>query len=264
MLNANLQKNLSGPVGTFTLAAEFSARSGEITALFGPSGAGKTSVLRMLAGLLAPDKIELWFRKQNWRYIPPGQRNIGFVFQDYALFPNMTVRENLDFAHKPRAIPPEALLEAFELTELTNQVPAQLSGGQQQRVALARALVQGPDVLLLDEPFSALEHRLRVKLGTYLKQAVREYGITTIFVSHDVGEVVRLAEKVVRLEAGQITAKGTPEDILLTDITEEGIPAEVLRHQDGETVVRIGTSMLRIPTADSMPAPGDFIRLQIR
>lgn len=263
MLKAKLQKSLSGPTGIFSLSVELSAHPGEILALYGPSGAGKTSVLRMMAGLLPPDEIDLYFRGQNWRYIPPSQRNIGFVFQDYALFPNMTVRENLDFASRPRALDQDQLLAAFELTALVNHLPAQLSGGQQQRVALARALVQGPDLLLLDEPLSALEHRLRVKLGNYLKQAVREYGITTILVSHDLGEVVRLADQVIRLEAGQVMATGTPEAVLLTDVTEEGLPAEVLRVEGDQVVVRIGQSVLRVPTKEHAGQPGERIRLRL-
>ena len=262
VLKANLKKSLSGPTGIFSLSVELSAHPGEILALYGPSGAGKTSVLRMMAGLLPPDEIDLFFRGQNWRYIPPSQRNIGFVFQDYALFPNMTVRENINFASRPRSFNQQQLLEVFELTALTDHRPAQLSGGQQQRVALARALVQGPDLLLLDEPLSALEHRLRVKLGNYLKQAVQEYGITTILVSHDLGEVVRLADQVIQLEAGQVTASGTPENVLLNDVTETGIPAEVLRVDGEQIVVRVGQSVLRVPTKEHAGKPGERIRLR--
>lgn len=264
MLKANLKKSLSGPTGTFSLAVVLTAQPGEILALYGPSGAGKTSVLRMMAGLLPPDEMSLHFRGQNWRYIPPNQRNIGFVFQDYALFPNMTVRENIDFASRPRTFDREQLLEAFELTALMDQKPALLSGGQQQRVALARALAQGPDVLLLDEPLSALEHRLRVKLGNYLKTAVREYGITTILVSHDLGEVVRLADQMIQLEVGQVVAAGTPENVLLTDVTDTGLPAEVLRVEGEHLIVRVGQSIIRITPTDSPAQVGDSIRLQLR
>lgn len=264
MLTANLKKTLNGPAGPFTLSVALSAQPGDILALYGPSGAGKTSVLKMLAGLLPPDEMELHFSGRNWRYIPPSQRNIGFVFQDYALFPNMTVRENLNFASRPRALDQDQLLTAFELTALVDHLPAQLSGGQQQRVALARALVQGPDLLLLDEPLSALEHRLRVKLGNYLKQAVKEYGITTVLVSHDLGEVVRLAGQVAQLDTGQIIATGSPQEVLLTDATDTGVPAEILRKADDHLVVRVGQSFLRVNRTMPQAQVGQTIHLDLR
>jgi molybdate transport system ATP-binding protein len=192
---------------------------GELVALSGPSGAGKTTLLRLLAGLSRPNNGFLTFDGQPWydharrQWLPPQRRPLGFVFQDYALFPNMTVRENLAFAAEGQ---PEArrivgeLLELLELSELAERRPAVLSGGQQQRVALARALARRPRLLLLDEPLSALDLPTRLRLQEVLGAVHRQYQLTTVLISHDPAEIARLADRVVELDLGQVRRVGPP------------------------------------------------------
>ncbi|MCL4119724.1 UNVERIFIED_CONTAM: hypothetical protein GTU68_004297 [Idotea baltica] len=177
----------------------------------------------MLAGLLSPDAGHISVNSQIWYDAlkkidrSPQKRRIGYVFQDYALFPNMTVRENLEYAkikyQDHHNI--ESLIDITELGELQHRNPQTLSGGQKQRVALARALVQQPEILLLDEPLAALDNKIRLKLQDYIKQVHREFNLTTILVSHDIGEIVKLSDNVIVLEAGKIKKQGTPEEIFI-------------------------------------------------
>lgn len=192
-------------------------------ALTGPSGAGKTTLLKQIAGLLIPEegKISIhdsvWLDTQNQIKLPPQRRNIGFVFQDYALFPNMTVAENLTFAlpkQGDKRIVDE-LLEATGLNNLAHRKPNQLSGGQQQRVALARALVRKPDLLLLDEPFSAVDPDMRSQLQELILKFHQLYQFTAIIVTHETSEIFRLADQVCVLENGKVTKFGTPGSIYL-------------------------------------------------
>ena len=184
------------------LDVEFTIQEGELVTLYGPSGAGKTTVLRMLCGLSTPDEGRISVRGQPWLdsakkiNLKPQHRDIGIVFQDYALFPNLTVKENLRYALKqdqPDAIVNE-LLEMMELTNLHDKKPELLSGGQRQRVALARAIVRKPRILLLDEPMSALDTALRVKIQDYILRVHEQFKLTTILVSHDIMEVIRLVQ----------------------------------------------------------------------
>ncbi len=170
------------------LDVEFTIQEGELVTLYGPSGAGKTTVLRMLCGLSTPDEGRISVRGQPWLdsakkiNLKPQHRDIGIVFQDYALFPNLTVKENLRYALKkdqPDAIVNE-LLEMMELTNLYDKKPELLSGGQRQRVALARAIVRKPRILLLDEPMSALDTALRVKIQDYILRVHEQFKLTTI------------------------------------------------------------------------------------
>lgn len=225
MLEIQLRKTLLSAQGTMLLDIDTNIESGKITTLFGTSGAGKTSILRMLAGLLAPEggKIvvngKLWYDAAQGTALKPQQRSIGYVFQDYALFPNMTVRQNLEFAfsNKKEVRQNQALIgqlmELMELDELQNRKPVTLSGGQRQRVALARALVSKPDLLLLDEPLSALDQTMRQTLQNYLLQLHQEFSPTILLVSHDVGEIFKVSDQVLVLEQGRITRKGTPSQI---------------------------------------------------
>ena len=217
-----LHKRLNAPSGKMDLEVNMAIEKGNLVALYGKSGAGKTSILRMIAGLMRPTQGKITVDNQSWCdtqhniYLRPQQRSIGFLFQDYALFPNMTVRGNLEFAKKKGQDSSiiEELIEVVELGDLQKRKPTTLSGGQQQRVALARALVQKPKLLLLDEPLSALDKEMRVKLQGYLLKVHREYGLTTILVSHDTEEVSRLADQVFWLEEGKIRQTGTPEEVL--------------------------------------------------
>lgn len=199
-----------------------------ILALTGPSGAGKTTLLRQIAGLAMPESGRITFGKDPWLdtangiHVPPQQRHIGFVFQDYALFPNMTVMQNLEFAlpknHHQELI--GHLLEIAGLTQLIDRKPHQLSGGQQQRVALARALVREPDLLLMDEPFAALDPDMQLQLQNLLLRLRRERPFTVILVTHDMGEIFRLADQVAIMENGRLTRIGSPAEVYLKDQTE--------------------------------------------
>ena len=220
MIQLKLEKKLSAANGIMNLTIDTTIQKGELIAIYGESGAGKTSILRMLAGLLTPDKGTIIVNNHTWfttkkTHLKPQDRKIGFVFQDFALFPNMSVRENLLFAldkgQNTNIV--EELINVIELTELQHAKPNQLSGGQKQRVALARALVQKPEILLLDEPLSGLDSTMRSKLQNYLLLIHKKYSLTTIIVSHSASEIVKLCNRVLVLKNGKIANEGTPLDI---------------------------------------------------
>jgi molybdate transport system ATP-binding protein len=221
MIELAFKKKLLGAAGEFTLEADLRIEQGEFVTLFGESGAGKTTLLRCLAGLAEPDAGSIrvngatWFDSSSQIRLPVQSRRIGYMFQDYALFPNMSVRGNLEFALKRGADPKrvDALIEMMRLGELQHRRPATLSGGQQQRVALGRALAAEPTLLLLDEPFAALDHETRLRLQDEVLQLQRRFRLTTVSVSHDVSEVYRLAERVFIIEQGRITRGGKPADL---------------------------------------------------
>lgn len=220
MISVQIRKKLNAAKGEMWLDLNLSIKEGQLVTLYGESGAGKTSTLRILAGLLKPDegaiKVEgnTWYDSKEGIDIKPQKRDLGFVFQDYALFPHMTVLENLEFASdKKNHAKINHLLDLMELGDLKNEKPKRLSGGQQQRVALARALAQNPKLLLLDEPLSALDLEFRRKLQRYLLNAHREFGLTTILVSHDLEEIFKLSDWVFELHHGKIRQQGTPEEL---------------------------------------------------
>ena len=196
--------------------------SGELVALLGPSGSGKTTILRMVAGLEYADDGHVYFGDQDATDIPVRDRGVGFVFQHYALFPQMTVAENIAFGMKVSKVKRTKqeiaarvadLLRLVKLEGLGNRFPTQISGGQRQRVALARALAVDPKVLLLDEPFGALDANVRRDLRRWLREIHEELGITTLFVTHDQEEALDLADRVVILNEGKIVQQGTPEEV---------------------------------------------------
>lgn len=203
------------------LKVNFAIEDGQLVTLYGDSGAGKTSILRMVSGLMKPDGGQILINGEPWYDSGKGiniktqKRKVGFVFQDYALFPNMTILENLRFALSKRQSEEviHELIELIELGDLRNKLPFTLSGGQQQRVALARALVQKPEILLLDEPLSALDLKIRLKLQDYIIRVHKQYSLTTLLVSHDVGEISKLSSHVMILEEGKIVRQGIPSDI---------------------------------------------------
>ena len=221
MIQAHISKSLHGANGDFQLDASLHVAEGEVVALFGASGVGKTTLLRCLAGLELPEQGNIVVSGETWLDIatrinlPPQQRRVGYMFQDYALFPNMSVRGNLEFALRKGADHNRVneLLELMALGELQHRKPDSLSGGQKQRVALARALSSEPRLLLLDEPFSALDAEMRSRLHDEILRLQKHFGITTVIVSHDVSEVCKLTSRVMMMEAGRIVQQGKPIDV---------------------------------------------------
>ncbi|MCD6253101.1 MAG: ABC transporter ATP-binding protein [Thermotogae bacterium] len=194
--------------------------AGEFLALLGPSGCGKTTTLLTIAGFYKPDQGEIYFDEQLVNDLPPRLRNIGMVFQSYALYPHMNVLDNIAFPLKLQKVPKSEwkaraieIAKLLEIADLLDRKPGQLSGGQQQRVALARALVRNPKLLLLDEPLSNLDAKLRIFMRAELKRLQKELGITTIFVTHDQIEAMTMADRIVVLREGRLQQVGTPDEL---------------------------------------------------
>jgi sulfate transport system ATP-binding protein len=201
-------------------AVSFEAPARAITALLGPSGAGKSTVLRLVAGLERPDEGRIFLSGRDVTGLRPAARRCGFVFQNYALFPHLTVRENVAFGLEVRHAPRrevrarvDALLEKVQLTRLADRLPRQLSGGERQRTAFARALAVEPDVLLLDEPFGALDAGVRRELRDWLARLHDEIHLTTLLVTHDRDEALELAEHVVIMMEGKVVQTGSPTEV---------------------------------------------------
>ena len=217
MIKITIEKKLHGANGEMDLNVDLEIKKGEFLALSGKSGSGKTTLLRILAGLESvKGSIEVggekWLSSKG--SLPPQKRQIGYVFQDYALFPNMTVEENLLFVHADKKMA-EHLLQITELSDMKERLPNTLSGGQQQRVALCRAMMHQPRLLLMDEPLAALDPEMRTTLQNEILRLHKEFGTTTIMVSHDPSEIYRLASRVVVLENGKFVNDGDPKEILL-------------------------------------------------
>jgi sulfate transport system ATP-binding protein len=196
-------------------------KNGSLVALLGPSGSGKSTLLRVLAGLENPDGGRIWLNGQDTTQVPLQKREIGFVFQNYALFPHLTVSQNIAFGLEIRDINSsrktqrvQELLQLMQLEKFADRYPNQLSGGQRQRVALARALAVEPKVLLLDEPFAALDAKIRKQLRNWLRNLHQHISVTTVFVTHDHVEAFELAHEIVVLENGNIVQIGTPQEII--------------------------------------------------
>ncbi|WIE54323.1 ABC transporter ATP-binding protein [Curtobacterium sp. MCBD17_003] len=214
--------------GAHTALTGFSLRlePGEFVSLLGPSGCGKTTALRALAGLEAIDAGTIRIDGQDVAAVPVERRDIGMVFQQYSLFPHMTVRQNVAFGLEMRKVPADdrrrrvvEALDMVHLADLTDRYPHQLSGGQQQRVALARALVTRPRVLLLDEPLSALDAKVRVTLRDEIRRIQTELGITTLFVTHDQEEALAVSDRIAVMHGGGIEQIGTPEQLYMRPAT---------------------------------------------
>ncbi len=260
MIEIDFTKTLDGGAGSFNLELKLAIEAGAFTTIYGASGAGKTSTLRIISGLMTPDhgslvvNNEVWYDSSKKINKKPQERSIGFVFQDYALFGHMTVLDNLIFAKgkKDGTNSIDELLEVMELQQLQHRKPETLSGGQKQRVALARALVQKPKLLLLDEPFAALDNTIRFKLHEYLKRVQERYDLSTILISHEVGEIIKLADKVVCLEQGKISKIGSP-DTVFTNQNLSGkfkFPGVVVKVEREEIIsvvsVRIHTQVVKV------------------
>ncbi len=204
-----------------TLDAAFDTTA-QVTALLGPSGAGKTTILYMIAGLLRPQSGTIQMNDHSWLdtrrgvNVPVERRRVGFVFQDHLLFPHLSVERNLMYGRRRRAgrssaIDVARVIEVLELAELLGRAVRNLSGGEKQRVALGRSLLCGPELLLLDEPLAALDDAIKNRILTYLERVVAEWHVPTIYVSHNAGEVRRLADYVVVMEQGRVVCCGTKE-----------------------------------------------------
>lgn len=219
-LGVHIEREMLTSEGKNLLKVDLEIAENELLCLFGHSGAGKTTLLRILAGLFNPDRGFISFNGQVWYdsakkiNLSPQQRNVGYMFQDYALFPNMTVRKNIEFAQKTKNVEEvDTLLSHFGLEALQKQYPAKLSGGQKQRVALARALAAKPNLLLLDEPLSALDYEMRLNLQEEILKAHELLNSVTLLVSHDKDEVRKLATSVILLRNGAIIGQGEPEEV---------------------------------------------------
>ncbi|MDD5051357.1 MAG: ABC transporter ATP-binding protein [Sulfuricurvum sp.] len=259
MILINIKKHLDTAEGSFEAHFKLEVNTSEFLTLFGPSGAGKTTLMRMIAGLETPDSgvievdDEIWFDSARNINLTPQKRSIGFVFQDYALFPTMSVRKNLLFAteNDEQRQNVDELIEIIELTALAHRLPSTLSGGQKQRVALARALVRRPKILLLDEPLSALDPTMRQKLQNELLLIHKKLDVTTLLVSHDIAETVKLSDRIAAVEKGKIVRLCPPMEFfssktlsgklqLIGEVLkiEEDFPVAVVTLLVASTIVR--------------------------
>ena len=221
-------KNIFKQYGSFRASdnVNFGIEKGKLVALLGPSGSGKTTILRMIAGLETPSFGDIYIDGKRVNDVPANQREIGFVFQNYALFRHMTVYDNIAFGLKLKKVPKDEikkrvteLLDITGLAGLEKRYPNQLSGGQRQRVAFARALAPNPSVLLLDEPFAAIDAKVRTELRTWLRSMVTRLGITSIFVTHDQDEAVEVADEIIITNHGKIEQMGSPIEIYKSPAT---------------------------------------------
>jgi molybdate transport system ATP-binding protein len=262
----------------FTLEAHFEAGDG-VTALFGPSGGGKSTALGLIAGVLRPDAGQVCLSGRALvdtaagLFLAPERRQVGVVFQDHRLFPHLTARQNLRFGHaRPGARPMsfDRVVEVLELGGLLDRRPDALSGGQRQRVALGRALLRGPELLLMDEPLTAVDEALKERILTYLERAVAEWHLPTLFVSHDQADVRRLADRVVVIEAGRVLDAGPTAEALdravLTRLRQPTAPVNLLRvsdlcrvgaHWEGS----LGGQRLHLPVGDFRAGGSVFVQL---
>lgn len=244
--------------------ATFEVKDGEFVVLLGPSGSGKTTTLRLIAGLEVPDEGEIWIGDRLVNDLPPKDRDVAMVFQNYALYPHMKVYDNLAFPLKLRKLPKDEIdrrvrevARLLRIEELLDRYPRQLSGGQQQRVALGRAIVRRPQVFLMDEPLSNLDAKLRIYMRAELKRLQRELGVTTIYVTHDQAEAMTMADRIIVFNEGKIQQIGTPSELYhkpanLFVAGFIGAPAMnffdcSLVEEDGEVVLDAGYFRVRLP-----------------
>src|SRR5438445_11019758 len=265
--------------GTVTAVdgARLEIGDGELFTLLGPSGCGKTTLLRLMAGFYAPDGGEIWFGERRVDGLRPYERNIGMVFQNYALWPHMTVRDNIASGLKLRKLGGAAIaervaagLDKVNLAGLELRYPGQLSGGQQQRVALARALVLNPDILLLDEPLSNLDAKIRVQVRAEIRSLQQELRITTIYVTHNQEEALSLSDRVAVMKDGRVLQVGAPKELderprtrFVADFvgTNNLVPGRVSEQRSGQLVVETALGPLR---AIAEAAVGERCVLAIR
>ncbi len=274
-------RNVSKIFGSFTALQEvsFEIKEGEFMTFLGPSGCGKTTCLRLISGFDTPSTGEVFIGGKDVTYDPPYRRDVNQVFQSYALFPHLSIHENIAFGLRMKKVPAseikhrvDRVVEMTSLGQFVDRKPAQLSGGQRQRVALARAIVCEPKVLLLDEPLSALDAKLRTQMRVELKQLQKRLGITFIFVTHDQEEALTMSDRVAVLSAGRVEQIGTVNEIyyqpatrfVATFIGETNIvEAEVLGHNNGLAHCRLEGG-LELSVKDSPLAASGKILLSLR
>lgn len=251
-------KTLGSGVNAFRLDASADIVEGRFIGIYGASGAGKTTLLRLLAGLEKPEQGMLVVEEDTWvdtsrhLFLPPQQRSIGYVFQEYALFPNMTIRKNLDYAAKPAVLTDRihTLLQVTNLYDIADKYPAELSGGQQQRAALARALVRSPKLLLLDEPLSALDEGRREELQHFLKKIHTDFHLTTVLVSHNISELAKLCDYVIEMEKGRVKQAGPPSLLFkkqqTIDLVNQKVTVLAIIKKNGQLVAEIAAGHHKI------------------
>ncbi|MBQ4251741.1 MAG: ABC transporter ATP-binding protein [Erysipelotrichaceae bacterium] len=229
-------------------------RPGEFFTLLGPSGCGKTTLLRMIAGFNTIEGGDFYFGERRINDLDPSKRNIGMVFQNYAIFPHLTVRKNVEYGLKNRKVPKDEIrkrsdeiMKRIHIDEYADRMPERLSGGQQQRVALARALVIEPDVLLMDEPLSNLDAKLRVEMRNVIKQIQNDVNITTVYVTHDQEEAMAVSDRIAVMYNGIIQHVGTPKDIYQRP-SNKFVATFIGRSNilDGELIVEEGRTFLQV------------------
>ena len=239
----------------------FSVKKGEYFVILGPTAAGKTLILETIAGFYVPRQGSILLNGENITHTPPEKRNIGFVYQDYSLFPHMSVEENIAFGLKMRRVPKRELenevhsiMDSMYISHLKDRFPSTLSGGEQQRVALARALVINPDVLLLDEPLSALDPRTRESLREELKRVHMMRGVTIIHVTHDQGEALALADRIGVIMNGEVIQVDTPHKVFNEPVSEEMaifvgieniVKGKIISNEDGVALVEMENYLIR-------------------
>ncbi|GAB3255298.1 hypothetical protein GCM10027347_16270 [Larkinella harenae] len=278
MLQLRARMNLLFASGPDFLDVELAVQTGRLLGLYGPSGSGKTTLLRILAGLTLPEQgvirlgEQIWLDTERHINLPVQQRVVGMVFQDAALFPNMTVRQNIQYAAEKRDTIVDELLELVGLTKLADRHPATLSGGQRQRVALIRALARRPHLLLLDEPFSALDPETRAQLLTELVRLHQRFGTTTVLVSHQQEDIQRVADELLEIRQGKAfsvekkaavsSALGVGVSGRVTYIDPEPTPSYV-QIQIDETIVSIPVTPDAIPwrIGDTVTVPIDSTKI---
>jgi spermidine/putrescine ABC transporter ATP-binding subunit len=272
---------LTRTFGDVTAIAEmsFEAHTGEFVSFLGPSGCGKTTTLSMIAGFLEPSYGTIEIRGRRVEALPPEKRNTGMVFQNYALFPHMSVAENVGFGLRMRGVPKdqtrtrvEKALQMVQMADFAERRPSQLSGGQQQRVALARALVITPDVLLLDEPFGALDRQLREGMQLELKALQQSVGITTVFVTHDQEEALSMSDRVVVMNRGVIEQIGAPIEIyerpqttfVARFIGKSNVIPGVVAASAGETLIDTPVGRIALPPRCNPVVAGQTVECIVR
>lgn len=263
-VNINI-KNAIKRYGENTILSGLSVniKEGELFTLLGPSGCGKTTLLRMIAGFNSIEGGEFYFNDSIINQMSPSKRNIGMVFQNYAIFPHLTVRENVKFGLKNRKLSKEEInqltdemLKTMQIEQYADRLPEKLSGGQQQRVALARAIVIKPDVLLMDEPLSNLDAKLRVEMRSVIRDIQRSVGITTVYVTHDQEEAMSISDRIAVMKDGFIQHIGTPKNIyqrpantfVATFIGRSNMIKGQLKFDQGKVILKIHTTEYEMKT----------------